>query len=259
MAPGRPIALRAVQTSDYIVSDVHLGAVPDATERAFVAFLRAEAPHMRSLLIPGDLFDFWFEWGGITVGRHFRALAAIADVVDAGVPVRMIGGNHDAWGGRFLREEVGIDFRDGPIRLPLGGREALVAHGDGVGSGDLKYRALKTVIRSRAAIAAFRVLHPELGLRLARGVSTTEGKHGGESDRGRAAYIRRWAVEQLETDPTLGLVVCGHAHLPEVHEVRAAAHYLNTGDWLHHHSYAVLRDGEPPKLLRWTGHAAGTA
>lgn len=243
---------------DYIASDVHLGAVPKETERAFCAFLEHVGGHGRSLLIPGDLFDFWFEWGPVIVGRHFRVLAALAELVDAGVPVTMVGGNHDAWGGRFLREEVGVDFHAGPIERTVGGRRALIAHGDGVGSGDLKYRALKAVLRSRPAIATFRVLHPELGQRLAQRVSSTELKADQQAEAGRAAYIRSWALAQLGARPDLGLVVCGHAHVPDLVEADGGRYYLNAGDWIRHRSYGVVADGEAPALRVWGGEPGAT-
>src|SRR5690606_36970655 len=118
----------------------------------------------RSVLLVGDLFDFWFEWGGVVPGKYFRVLSALAEVVDAGVPVTLIGGNHDAWGGAFLRDEVGVSFHPDTLVTELGGRRTLVAHGDGLGRGDHKYRVLKAVIRSRPAILGFRLLHPEIGM-----------------------------------------------------------------------------------------------
>src|SRR3954466_6103402 len=139
----------------YVVSDTHLGAVPRDTERAFRGFLAHAAAEAQSLLINGDLFDFWFEYRSVILREHFRVVAKLADVVDAGVPVTFVGGNHDAWAGSFLRDEVGIRVVEGPLEMDLGGRRALVAHGDGVGSGDVKYRMLKAVIRSRASIRAF--------------------------------------------------------------------------------------------------------
>ena len=246
-----------MQRPDYIASDVHLGAVPRETETAFLAFLEHAGAHARSLLLVGDLFDFWFEWGPVVPGKHFRVLAALRAVVDAGVPVTLMGGNHDAWGGRFLREEVGVAFHADPVEMELGGRRALIAHGDGVGRGDLKYRMLKAVIRSRPAILGFRILHPELGMRLAGAVSTTENKV--ESDdraRSRAEYIAEWARERLRADPTLGLVVCGHAHLPTIEEVEPGLYYVNSGDWIRHDSYVTVRPGEAPELHRWARQPA---
>jgi UDP-2,3-diacylglucosamine hydrolase len=240
-----------VSKPDFIASDVHLGAAPPENERAFAAFLEHVAGEARSLLIPGDLFDFWFEWGDITIGPYFRTLAALRRIVDAGVPVTMLGGNHDAWGGRFLREHVGVEFHAGPIRCSLGGRPALVAHGDGVGRGDLKYRALKALLRSRVAVTGFRLLHPELGLALARRVSRTEVDPDDRATAGRARYIREWALKQLAADTSLGYVVCGHCHVPEMVEHEPGRWYLNAGDWVTHRTYIEVPDDAPPRLVEW--------
>lgn len=246
-----------MQRPDYIASDVHLGAVPRETEAAFLAFLEHVGAHARSLLLVGDLFDFWFEYGSVVPGKHFRVLAGLAALVDAGIPVTLMGGNHDAWGGRFLREEVGVAFHAGTLRTVLGGRTTLIAHGDGVGRGDVKYRMLKAVLRSRAAVLGFRALHPELGIRLARAVSSTEGKADSDAAaRGRAAYIAEWARERLRAEPALRLVVCGHAHVPSIEEVEPGRHYVNSGDWIRHDSYVTIEDGAPPLLHRWPPQAA---
>src|SRR3712207_4283753 len=137
-----------------ITSDVHLGAVPASTERAFRAFLHHVRESASGLLINGDLFDFWFEYRTVIPREHYRVLAALADVVDAGVPVSFLGGNHDWWTGSFLRDEVGVEVLDGPVERTLGGRRVLVAHGDGVGRGDLGYRVLKRFMRNPLIVGA---------------------------------------------------------------------------------------------------------
>jgi UDP-2,3-diacylglucosamine hydrolase len=236
---------------DYVVSDIHLGAVPDATERAFITFLDHVGEEAASLVVVGDLFDFWFEYGEVIPGRHFRTLAALARLVDAGMAVHMAAGNHDAWGGSFLREHVGVTFHTAPFHVELGGRRALVAHGDGLGKGDLKYRALKALIRSPVAIGAFRALHPELGLRLARAVSSTEHKAGTDpAAEGRAAFLESWAMDQLAADPTLWCVVCGHSHLPVLREHAPGRYYLNSGDWITHYTYFTVSPAGPV-LRHW--------
>lgn len=236
----------------YITSDVHLGAVPESTERAFLAFLEHVGAEASRLIIPGDLFDFWFEYGEVIPGEHFRTLAALSEVVEAGVPVVVTGGNHDAWGGSFLEEHVGVTFHAGHLETELAGRPALLAHGDGLGSGDLKYRALKLLLRSRPAILGFRALHPELGLRLARRVSTTEMKSDEDAGKlGRARFIESWARETLAARPELAYVVCGHAHLPAMEEVEAGRYYLNAGDWISHWTYITIDEAGRPRLESW--------
>jgi UDP-2,3-diacylglucosamine hydrolase len=241
-----------MQRPDFIVSDIHLGAVPPSTERSFVSFLEHVGGAAAQLVVAGDLFDFWFEYGTVIPGRHFRVLAGLAALVDAGVPVTLAGGNHDAWGGRFLREEVGVTYHPRPFHMELAGRRALVAHGDGLGKGDLRYRALKAVLRSRATVLAFRALHPELGLRIAAAVSSTEAK--AENDpgvQGRARFLAHWAGARLAEDAALSFVVCGHAHLPVIEELAPGRFYLNAGDWITHDTYITLAPDGAPALHRW--------
>ena len=226
---------------EFITSDVHLGAVPDSTERAFVEFLEHVGSEGRRLLLPGDLFDFWFEYGDVVPGEHFRVLAALSELVDAGV------------GGRFLEEQVGVTYHPGHVRTEIAGRPAILAHGDGLGRGDLKYRALKMVLRSRPVIWAFRALHPEIGMRVARAVSTTEAKADTDPGKvGRAEFIEQWARDTLDAEPELGYVVCGHAHLPTITEVQPGRYYLNAGDWLTHLSYITVPADGTPTLRSWT-------
>jgi UDP-2,3-diacylglucosamine hydrolase len=240
-----------------IVSDIHLGAVPAATERAFRGFLTHAKENASGLLINGDLFDFWFEYRTVVHSRHFRVLAHLAEVVDAGVPVWFVGGNHDAWGGRFMSEEVGIRMIEGPARLEIAGRRALVVHGDGVGEGQRGYRVFRWLIRHRATVFAFRQLHPDLGSRVADLVSTTEAKAHRDPQIAvaHAAKVRAWGVEQLRSTPDIDLVVAGHVHLPTVVEVETGRYYVNAGDWIHHHTYlTVPADGGAPRLDRWPPH-----
>lgn len=238
-----------------IVSDIHLGAVSPETERAFRHFLADATPGSSGLLINGDLFDFWFEYRSVIPRVHYRVLAALADVVDSGVPVSFVGGNHDAWGGAFLRDEVGVRVLNGPLEMEIAGRRTLVAHGDGVGTGDLGYRALKRFIRHPVTVGAFRTLHPDWGWWIANRVSSTEDKaeFSDAAAAGRARYIHRWAVGELERDPGLELVVAGHSHVPVVDEVQPGRFYANSGDWVHHRSYLELTPGAPPLLRDWSG------
>ncbi len=237
----------------YVVSDIHLGSVPPSTEQAFRQFLAHLPGRASELLINGDLFDFWFEYRSVIHAEHYRVLAALTDVREAGVKLRFVGGNHDAWGGPFLADRVGMELLPEGATIELGRRQALVVHGDGLGRGDLKYRALKKVIRSRPSIVAFRLLHPDLGSRIAAAVSTTEAKQGTPemANPQRAAELRAWARDQLQASPQLDLILAGHTHLPELDEVSPGRYYINTGDWLNHFTYLVLPPGGPPELRTW--------
>ncbi len=148
----------------YVISDAHLGAGDVELERRLVGFLRQLPGRAGSLLINGDLFDFWFEWKTVIPRGHFRALAALADLVDAGVPVTMLAGNHDCWGGDVLTGEVGIDYRVSGWSGEIAGWQTTIEHGDGLRDvEDRPYRRLRRVLRHPWAIRAFRLDPPRLG------------------------------------------------------------------------------------------------
>jgi UDP-2,3-diacylglucosamine hydrolase len=125
-------------------------------------------------------------------------------------------------------------------------------HGDGVGRGDLRYRALKALIRSRPIVAAFRTLHPEVGLRIAHRASSTEAKTGDDPGAiGRARFLEEWARGTMAAEPDLGWVVCGHAHLPALLEIGPGRYYVNAGDWLSHRSYVTVDADGQPTMHHW--------
>ena len=235
-----------------IVSDAHLGATPDASRRRLLSFLDAVPDMADELVVNGDLFDFWFEWRTAVPSRHFDVLRALARIVESGVRVRHVAGNHDAWGGRFLREEVGLELLEGPELTEVGGRRTYLAHGDGLASGDWGYRALKAVVRSRQAEALFRILHPDFAHRLIGLISRTDGRHGRpeRGARARAEVLAEHAERLLREDASLELVAFGHTHRPELREVEPGRHYLNAGDWMQSFTYGVVTPGEV-SLERW--------
>ena len=242
------------ESASLIVSDAHLGAAPAAGERAFHDFLVFAGTSTRDLVINGDLFDFWFEYRTVVMSRHFRTLRMLADLVDSGVRIRLVGGNHDSWGGVFLRDEIGIELIDGPVTTEIGGRRCYLAHGDGLGDGDLGYRALKRVIRSRAARVAFRHVHPDWADAIAGKVSRTKSRHGADIPGGsRGVELEAHARGILAADASIQLVALGHSHVPALIEVEPGRHYLNTGDWIQNCTWAsVTPDGV--QLHSWQEH-----
>lgn len=245
----------------FVASDVHLGAGHPERAAAFHEWLEVVASRSGHLVLNGDVFDFWFEYARVIPRGHTRTLGLLARMVDAGIRVDFVGGNHDWWGGSYLEEEIGVHFHRGPVRLEVAGFQALIAHGDGLGPGDRGYRVLSALIRNRFACWSFRWLHPDLGARVAQIVSRTEGRHSRSVEKAssglarRAPVLERWARDQLLDDPELDLVLLGHTHLPISREIAPGRFYLNSGDWLHHRSFVELRDGTPPRLRTWSGQS----
>jgi len=231
----------------YVISDSHLGYATHDVERLLIRFLRHLPGRAGSLIINGDLFEFWFEWKRVMPRGSFRVLAALADLRDAGVPILMIAGNHDVWGGDILREDVGIDFRVDPWEGDLAGWRTRVEHGDGLrGKADRGYRALKKVLRNPLAIRLFRLLHPDLASSLANRSShasrTYTARDGG-------AGLRESATRRLGGGK-LDLLIYGHSHVAELRRVGDEAVYANAGSWLDQPTFLRVT-AERVELRRW--------
>ena len=237
----------------FVASDVHLGSAPPEREAAFLTWLERTPGEVSQVILNGDLFDFWFEYrAGIPRGYE-RVLTLLREVVGAGTPVTLMGGNHDWWGGRFLREEIGVEFLQDPVVRTYAGLRTFLAHGDGLGKGDLGYLFLRMVLRGRLTRLAFSLLTPDLGDRVAGRVSKTDGRWGAPTadDKARAAALEAWATAKLESEGELDLVILGHTHIPLLREVAPGRWYLNAGDWVYHTTYAVLAEGEAPRMVTW--------
>ncbi len=242
--------MRVLPGPCYVISDAHLGVAPPQTERTLLDFLRFARRDAGSLVINGDLYDFWFEWKHVIPRAGYRVLAAVTEFADAGIPVVWIAGNHDCWGGEMLRAEAGVDYRLDGWRGQIAGWSCRVDHGDGLRVvEDRKYRGLRVVLRNTLAIKAFRWIHPDLGARLALGSShasrTYKAKDDGEG-------LRRVAHDTLAADADLDVLIFGHSHIPALERTASGKVYANAGTWIGDSTYLRL-SSDDISLCRWTG------
>jgi UDP-2,3-diacylglucosamine hydrolase len=244
----------------YFFSDVHLGlGSADSTRRRerlvldFFDMLLADGAE--SLFIVGDLFDYWFDYRTVIPRGFVRTLGGIARLVDAGVRVEYVVGNHDFGHRDFFRDELGVVLHTGDVETTIAGRRTYIAHGDGKAFNDTGYAILKKVLRARSSGVLFRFLHPDIGIGVAsyasrRSRSYTDqknygGEHPGEGDGLRAFAARKIAEERFE------LVIMGHNHAPAFVE-QAGGVYVNLGTWLRDRSYLVV-DESTLELRQFAG------
>src|ERR1017187_7127791 len=137
----------------FVLSDVHLGPAPAEAERSLLQLLSLARMQAGSVVLSGDVFEFWFEWGHVMPRVGFRVLAALAALRDAGLEVLWIAGNHDCWGGEILTRDVGVTYHTGPWRGELGGWRTLIEHGDGLlDKEDAPYRRPRGVLLEPLAL-----------------------------------------------------------------------------------------------------------
>lgn len=236
-----------LSTPCHVIGDVHLGVASRDSEMALLAFLRHLPSVGGSLVIMGDLFDFWFAWDHVMPRVGFRTLAALADLQDAGVPVLWIGGNHDCWGGEALMAETGAQYTLEPWQGQIGPWQAYLAHGDGLREKeDAPYRRLRTVLRHPLSIWAYAKLHPDLASRIALASSKTSRK-GRARDGG--AGLKAVATAQLSAPGGPTLVMHGHSHVPLLERIGHGV-YANAGAWYLDQQFLRI-DHERITRLQW--------
>jgi UDP-2,3-diacylglucosamine hydrolase len=226
-----------------VVSDAHLGVTPPAVESALLDFLEAVPELGDCLLINGDLFDFWFTYRRVIPRRGFHVAAALARL-GRRLPIVMVGGNHDRWGGDFWERDVGARFDPRRLTFEIGRRRVAAIHGDGLAEPKLRATLLHRAINHPITAAVYRAIHPELGLRLVDLLSPHLGDHTPDPDRLSAAAQRQadWAADLFRREPDLDLVIMGHTHQPRVALLQPDHQYLNPGAWFDGFRYALATE-----------------
>lgn len=238
---GQADAARTV----YFISDCHLCADDSEADRRrrerVMRFLLSIDPARSELYIVGDLFDFWFDYRSAMPSHGFQVLATLAEIRRAGLPITFVAGNHDFWVIPVLRDQLGIATTDREITRTLHGRRFLIAHGDGLGSGDLGYKFIKWLFRNPVAIGLYRLIHPDLGIAIATWMSRTSRNQG---ERDELPHIDR--LEQEIALPAfesgVDVAVFGHFHLPILRR-HPTGTMMVLGDWITHFTYARLVAG----------------
>lgn len=229
----------------FFFSDAHLGGHDSQTESLKIRALSGFVDYLlevpaSAVYIAGDLWDFGFEYKHCLPKELTRSLIELSRLVRAGVKVHFLGGNHDFWIEDFLKEQLGIDYHDGPIDVVLGGRKYFLAHGDGISSDDVGYRLLKRILRSRLLIFLYRSIHPDLGIPLAKWAAGL-GRGEREVDPHFPA-LEEVARRKISEEGYRGAIF-GHRHHPK-QEALAGGEIIVIGDWIRRFSYLSYTGGE---------------
>ena len=237
----------------YFVSDIHLGSgnreEQKRVERAFLDFLDTIEKDAESLLLLGDIFDFWFEYKEVVPKGFVRVLGRLAELSDKGVRIVMLTGNHDMWVGDYLTEECGIEIHTTPQDISLCGKRLFIAHGDNMNIQDQPaLRLMNTIFRSRGLrkVASW-LIHPDLFLRFGKWWSGKSRKSHGEVQSARVLNpLIDYAIEYGK-EHKIDYYIFGHLHFAA--DIAGAEHILFLGDWHTQPSYISLDNNGEIKLV----------
>ncbi|HOD65858.1 MAG TPA: UDP-2,3-diacylglucosamine diphosphatase [candidate division Zixibacteria bacterium] len=228
----------------YVFSDAHLGSGAAEHENRKVAQIARLFELVRAdgdrLVILGDLFDFWFEYRHAIPKDHHQVLFLLTDLVRRGIAVDYVSGNHDFWMDDFFATHIGVTVHRDHLDMAYGGRRLHLIHGDGLAPADRGYRLLKRILRHRFNIWLYRKLPPDWAIPLAKKVSGSSREYTSRRDHTFAKDYQAYAAQRIKAG--FDVVVIGHLHIP-VCTALGGGIYVNTGDFIHHFTYAKIADG----------------
>jgi len=238
----------------YFASDFHLG-IPDsisskAREERIIRWLNQIESDCEELFLVGDLFDFWFEYKLVVPKGFVRLQAKIAAFCDAGIKVHFFHGNHDLWQFGYFEKELGVEVHHKPILRKLGNHEFYIGHGDGLGSGQHKFKFILWIYRNPIFQKLFAFFHPSIGMGLANWLShrsKLKTFDGNFAFHGEKEHLIQHCRMLLQSGSKSDFFIFGHRHLPMIYNLDAHHKYVNLGDWIVFNTYAVY-DGETLKL-----------
>lgn len=236
----------------YFISDAHLGSLASAhrrtQERRLVRFLDEIKPHAAALYLLGDMFDFWYEYKYVVPKGYTRFLGKISELTDSGVEVHFFTGNHDIWVGDYFERECGMKIHREPLTTEIYGKLFYLAHGDGLGTDDRRFLALRAVFHSRLCQRMFSAIHPRwavwLGLTWAKHsrLKRVDGKEPPFLGADREPLVK-FSRGYLATHPEINYFVFGHRHIEIDLGLTPTSRLLVIGEWMTLFTYAVF-DGE---------------
>lgn len=236
----------------YFLSDAHLGslAIPHGRmqERRLVNFLEAIKHKAAAVYLLGDIFDFWHEYRTVVPRGYTRLLGKISELTDLGVEVHYFTGNHDLWVGDYFQKECGMMLHRQSSVVEIYGNVFYLAHGDGLGTTDRKFKFLRAMFHNKTCQQLFAALHPRwgvaFGLEWARRsrLKREDGKEPDYKGEEREELVV-FAKSYLQTHPDINYFIFGHRHIDLDLMLSRDTRLLMLGDWISHFSYVVY-DGE---------------
>ncbi len=236
----------------YFLSDAHLGswAIPHGRmqERRLVRFLDSIKTKAAAVYLLGDMFDFWHEYRYVVPKGFTRLLGKISELTDMGVEVHFFTGNHDLWVNNYFEEECGMIVHRKPITTEIYGKVFFLAHGDGLGDPDRKFKFLKWMFNNKVCKRLFAAIHPRWGMWFGLSwakrsrMKHADGKEppfmGDERE-----HLVLYTKEYMKSHPNIDYFIYGHRHIELQRNLSHKAHLMIIGDWIWQFTYVVF-DGE---------------
>ncbi len=242
----------------YFLSDVHLNPLSGKDrEKKFLSFLSDLPQNTRALYLLGDIFDFWYEYKYVIPRGHTRVLGKLASIIDSGVDVFFMKGNHDIWVYDYFRSEVGMKILDQPYVFEIGDKKFCIGHGDGLGKTDPGFKFLRWMFHNRLIQKIFSTLHPRWAFGIGYTWTMSRARKHSKSKINSYEHHQQALLDYSDkfgdtywrkNGERLDYYIFGHLHTPKSIIVPSSGILYILGNWGAKESYLVF-DSEKSSIL----------
>jgi UDP-2,3-diacylglucosamine hydrolase len=229
---------------DLFIADAHLTHPDEAAYRHLVEFLDQQRGHVRTLVLLGDIFEFWVGYNHCVFSAYLPLLNALQQLHAAGTHIVMVEGNHDFHVGPFFSETLKATIFPDDGTLTLDGQKIALSHGDTLVP-TRSYLWLRRFFRSIIARTLIRVLPTDLTWKIGDILGVLSKKKSRQQPQRSYQLPEQGILSQarLRLDQGADLFVCGHFHQPKCwqHQGKPIAIIGNWGQTCH---YGQLHDGQ---------------
>ncbi len=219
----------------FVISDTHFQDWSDKEEiESFFLFLKKVIKEGDTLFLLGDIFDFYFEYKSFVPKSFFYIFHELKKTSEKGVDIHYWIGNHDFWIGDFI-EELGIVTHRGAEIVKIGEKRIWLQHGDEM---DGNFIA-KKFLANRFSRALYSLIHPELGLQMAK-VLSRFSQASSRDQKPNEKLFEKFA--ETKFSEKIDAVIMGHFHKPYLLRRKKKALAV-LGDWKSERSYGLIVNG----------------
>ncbi|WP_317849577.1 UDP-2,3-diacylglucosamine diphosphatase [Oligella urethralis] len=205
----------------YLASDIHLGPTIPRTNQAFYDFLAEAASAADSLILVGDIFNYWI---GDDIAMHqpepwlTEALTQLQRFA-AQKPLYLIRGNRDFLIGHALAELLGARLLADQIILHVDDLAVYLSHGDELCTDDKGFMLFRAWTRQAWLQQLFFKLPLTWRLAIAnKARKKSQSKQAAPNYQHQRGDVTEAAVRRVfEQHPGLHGMIHGHTHKPQQH------------------------------------------
>lgn len=229
-----------------VISDFHL-ATHACKARPLLKYLKSI--HPKTLVLNGDIIDSWRFSRNYFPKSHLKVIRQVFKMIEKGVQVIYITGNHDDVFRKFNNTKLGNFNIVNQFEITLGGQKTWIFHGDVF---DHIIHHSPWLAKLGAAAYGFLTLFNKfinVFLKLFSGKEMILYKSMKDRIAKRKAVLTNFekAIANAAISKNIDLVICGHTHIPVdkiINTDKGLVRYINCGDWVEHFSAAECIDGK---------------